>query len=449
MAISNQSIFHSEDVMVLFTTSLAGLGHVRVTEALKRGLSEDVRTETIGISDKNIQILHRLTSRNRFFAKVADFFQNTPLAEEVFTTAYRGMLQRNTKDIIANISDLVSRRRPIPKTLVIISTHFGLAHKIASIKEKLSKELNMCVTLCVVVTDDSPQKIWGVYGADCIFVPSQFTKNQLTSYMVKLSVPLPSIIVSPYPVSPIFSKLLSSEEIQNRRSQVKKYKGETTQIIIPISGAAVQLTYIKKIISYLNKKGNVEISVVSRDSSYTSDFLKWCQDIPSVEVLAEKLDREIVISYEKEMERKIYSLEITKPSEQLFKTLLTPDQQGGLIILFSDPVGRQEYDNLSFLKRHGLIPNDNDQNIIFNLFNKTKRESVDQEFLQRARQWRGLLLPKNDDHAGRVIYWLKKTGILSNMMNFQEFTQSEEVSGNGVDIFWKKLEERVKNKCYL
>ena len=447
MALSNQSLFRRDDVMVLFTTSLAGLGHVRVTEALKRGLPEDIRTETIGISDKNIQILHRLTSRNRFFARVADFFQNTPLAEEVFTAIYRRALRRGTKDVFIKISDLVRRRRPVPKTLVIISTHFGLAHKIASIKEKLSKELNMCVLLCVVVTDDSPQKIWGVYGADCIFVPSEFTKNQLTSYLDKLPVPLPSVDVSPYPVSPIFSKTLSSAEIQNRRSQVKKYKSETTQIIIPISGAAVQLSYFKRIIQYLDRKGNVKILVVSRDSSYTSDFLLWCQNIPSVEVLAEKLDRDIVISYEKELERRIISLEITKPSEQLFKTLLTPDQRGGLILLFSEPVGRQEYDNLSFLKRYGLIPDQYDQNIILNLYKKAKREYVNPEFLIRARKWRGLLLPKNGDRAGRVIYWLKKTGVFSNMINFQGFPQSEEVSGNGVEIFWKKLEEEIENKC--
>jgi hypothetical protein len=140
-------------------------------------------------------------------------------------------------------------------------------------------------------------------------------------------------------------------------------------------------------------------------------------------------------------------LEITKPSEQLFKALLTPKKRGGVILLFSEPVGRQERDNLNFLGRYGLIPEDADQAVIFNLYKKEIRENINSEFLKRARQWRGILLPKNGDEAARVIFWLKRTGILSSMIDFQGFPLHEELKGEGVEIFWKKLEVLVKNQC--
>jgi len=445
--VDDPDFFRREDVVILFTTSLAGLGHVRVTEALRRGLPTDIRPELIGINDQKIQFFHRITTRNRVLRNVGDFIQNSPIAEGIFTYIYRRTLRRGTDDVVSQISDLIKRRRPKPNVLVIISTHFGLAHKIASIKEKLSKELKMCVILCVIVTDDSPQDIWGVYGADYIFVPSEYTKDELTSYLRNIQATLPSIIVSPYSVSPLFAEDLPLSEFENRCLQVKSSGGEMMQIIIPISGAAVQLSYFKTIIAYLDRKSKAKILVISRDSSYTKEFLRWCEEIPTVEVIAERADRDIVDNYERELIRRTISLEITKPSEQLFKALLSPKQRGGVLLLFSEPVGRQERDNLSFLERYGLIPDINDQKIIFNLYEKENRAKIDSDFLKRARKWRGLLLPKNGYKAGRVVFWLKKTGILVNMMHFEGFPKSEELSGESVKIFWNKLEGLVKDQC--
>src|SRR5512143_236632 len=109
-----------EDVMLLFTTSPAGLGHVRVTEALRSGVPENVRSEVLGIKDNGIQFLHRISSTNRVLRQVVEFVQNSPGFEGVFTAIYRYLLRRRTGKVYARIVELVNRRRPKPNVLIII-----------------------------------------------------------------------------------------------------------------------------------------------------------------------------------------------------------------------------------------------------------------------------------------------------------------------------------------
>lgn len=444
-----KNFFENEKVMLLFTTSPAGLGHVRVTEALRSGLPENIRSEIIGIEDEGIHFIHRLTSRNRFFRNVFEFVQNNRGPEEVFTSIYKSYLRKKTTDVFTRIEDLVNRRRPKPEVLVIISTHFGLAHKIAEVKSELARSLKMCVMLCVVVTDDSPLKIWGVTGADYIFVPSKETKRSLYSEMVLKTDAVPKIFVSPYPISVKFEKDLPPYDFRERVLQVTPASSKKMGIIVPISGAAVQLKYFSELISYLNGKGDANISVVVRESAYTKSFIKWCEGIPSVEVVADTLDKDVVLSYERTLANGNYSIEITKPSEQSFKALLTPRQRGGVILLFSNPVGRQEYDNINFLVRHGLMPGETDQKILNNLFYYNENREINSDFLKRAESWRGLMLPAEGKVAGRGIYLLKKEGVLMSMMKFSGFPKERELKGNGVAIFWRRLEKRVFTKCSI
>jgi hypothetical protein len=54
-----------------------------------------------------------------------------------------------------------------------VCTHFGLAHKLAAIKEKLQKEKQVRMVLVVFVSDDTFQHIWYIDGADLLVVGSQ------------------------------------------------------------------------------------------------------------------------------------------------------------------------------------------------------------------------------------------------------------------------------------
>ncbi|OGY18167.1 MAG: hypothetical protein A2900_05280 [Candidatus Chisholmbacteria bacterium RIFCSPLOWO2_01_FULL_50_28] len=439
--------FAREDVMVVLTSSPAGLGHVRVTEALRGGLEEGVRVEVLGLEDQSAQGLHRAASRNVILRAVMEFVQNNPLVEESFSELYRERLRRKGKEAYHRLVELVKRRRPKPKVLLIVSTHFGLGYQIAAIKNRLAEEFKLCVVLAVVVTDDSPQKVWGVVGADFLFVPSLTTKESLERYMMRITRIVPEVFVVPYPVSADFCQPLTNKAFADRKLQVNPRFKEPMKIMIPISGAAVQLNYIEEMITTLEKERIADITVVSRESDYTKRFLSWCGERKSVRVVAEIQDRDVVAGYEKEYANSVFGVEITKPSEQAFKALITPKQRGGVILLFSNPVGRQENDNLAFLVRHDLLPSPADREVLGRYLSTGERRLIDAAFLERAQHWRGLLLPSSGRDAGRAILKLRQCGVLSAMLDFSGYMDHPELRSDGVRRIWKKLATRVGEKC--
>lgn len=443
------NIFSREDVLVVLATAPAGLGHIRVTEALRSGLLDTVEVETLGLKDPTVQLLHRISSRNQGLRKVMEFVQNNPIAEERFTKAHRAYLKKRPQEAYEQMVEAIKRRRPKPKVVVVVSTHFGLAHQLVAVKERLVKELDICVVLAVIVTDDSPQKVWGVMGADFIFVPSRTTQDKLISYMEKVDDGMPEVIVTPYPLSPDYCEFLTEEEFDERKRQVKPKLKTKTKLVVPISGAAVQLKYFQDMLDVFCKSNEVEAIVVSRDSRYTEKFLSWCVEQPCVEVVAKEYDPEVVKAYERVYKNEVISVEVTKPSEQSFKTLLTPKQRAGAVMLFSDPVGRQEDDNLAFLSRHGLIPAEADKEILEHLFTTGESKEINKEFLDKASLWRGLVLPVEGRKAGKAILKLIETGVLVSMMDFAGFFEHSELSSYGVELLWARLAVGVKKKCKL
>lgn len=441
-----KQFFARPDVMVVLTTSPAGLGHVRVSEALRGGLG-DARAEIIGLESPATQFLHRMASRDPFLQRLMEFVQNNPLVEGQFTKIYRSRLRQQGSEAYGRLVELVKRRRPKPAVLIILATHFSLAHQVAAVKERLARELRLCVALAVVVTDDSPQQVWGVLDADFLFVPSLTTKEGLERYLTTLQGNIPEAIVVPYPVSADFCKRLTVSEYRERQAQVSPRLTQKMKIVIPISGAAVQLTFFEQFISALGKGGSSEITVISRESAYTKHFLAWCQSQPSVRVVAERHDREVVASYEREYREGVFAVEVTKPSEQSFKALNTPRQRGGVVLLFSEPIGRQEYDNLAFLARHELLPSPRDRLRLERFLRFGERRLIDQPFLTRAERWRGLMLPTSGWEAGMAIEKLRRSGILAAMVDFTGYMEHAELRGDGVKQIWKILAAKVGEKC--
>jgi hypothetical protein len=149
--------------------------------------------------------------------------------------------------------------------------------------------------------------------------------------------------------------------------------------------------------------------------------------------------REVVEIYELVYEREVIAIEVTKPSEQAFKALFKPRQRGGAILLFSDPVGRQEWDNVRFLQRHGLLPNAADQQALWRASIGGKKP--DETLILRARLWRALRLPTHSYASARFIHWALEHKIFSTMGRFSGFQDNPELSSKGVDIFWKRVGE--------
>lgn len=425
-----------DDVLVILTTAPAGLGHIRVTEALRQGLSPKTRTAVVGVSDPGMQWIHRLTSRNRLLKGVMEFTQENRLAEGWFSRNYRLWLRNHPDGAVQAISEEVSMAYPQPSTVIVVATHFGLAHAIAGVREQLMKRLGVRMVLAVIVTDDSPQEMWAVGGVDVIFVPSNTTREKLLSHLLKISPNTPEVVTVPYPVSVELNEMLSEAEYRERTRQLA---GKNLRLMVPVSGAAVQLSYYQELLATVLDE-SIKATVVSRSSPYTADFLTWCQQQTAITLQMPVQDARVVAAYEHEYNTEVIGAEVTKPSEQAFKALYTPRQRGGSVLLLAPPVGRQEKDNLAFLRRHRLIPSVDDQARLNEWCLRGNKLHITPQLLERAHHWRGLMLPDSGTLAGIAIKRLLEANVLKAMGEFTGFLEGhDEISSDGVKEIWEYL----------
>lgn len=437
-------ILNQKSLVIIFAYAAAGLGHLRVTNALYHGLPPGITPLLLRTQDSAVTYMHRLTSIYPLGRKFLEWTQKG-WPEEIFTRTYRWYLRNNNWMIHQQMSTILSERVELPKTVLIVATHFGLAHQLAALKARLEDEEKVKIYLVVQVTDDSPQRFWYVAGADIIFVPSEKTKEALEQYGRKSGLPPVRLEVLPYPVSPVLGENLTPDELGERRRQLDPSGKSNIHLALPVSGATVGLDFNTGFIDTLSKKSDRFIyQVVLKTSPDTKSFLNKMTTRQEVKLTVSPSTRDIVERYEELYAREVISLEVTKPSEQAFKTLLSPNQRGGAILLFAKPIGRQEYDNLDFLKRHELLPGLGDQKF---LWEKSRREvalsSKEQaELLGKVRHWRGLILPENPIQAADFTWWCLKEGIFTLMTDpvHQESGKWEnEVGGDGVKRFWHQV----------
>jgi hypothetical protein len=340
---------------LILTYAPAGLGHLRITDALYDGLPKLVNPVVLGSRDTSIQTLHRITSIHPIARGIFEWLQSGPLARQA-NRLYRWSLRVNTGVVYDEMCRLIEERFEPPKKILVVSTHFGLAHKLAVVKEKLKKEKGVEIILVVLVSDDTFQHIWYVDGADLLVVPSTFIKKKYAAYGESIGKPV-RIEVNPYPLNPQRMKKLGAVRMARKKNQMNPRSKEPIQVSIPISGAAVGMLYFSHLMTALHGKSDrFRFHIVSKDAPFTHSFLSEWADKPWVDLHVGREDRVVVDLYDTLLDTQVISLEVTKPSEQAFKALLGTEMRGGVILLFAEPVGQQETDNLNFLSHHGLIP---------------------------------------------------------------------------------------------
>jgi hypothetical protein len=96
---------------------------------------------------------------------------------------------------------------------------------------------------------------------------------------------------------------------------------------------------------------------------------------------------------------------------------------GGSIMLFTSPVGRQEFENIDFLERNDLLPNS-----------------------LRIAAPRAIKLSKNPEVAAEFILWALDSGLFAKMSseNFRfskHAVSSGEIGPDGTRLFWRFVEE--------
>lgn len=415
--------------LLIFTYAPAGLGHLRVTDALADSMPKDSEYVLLGSMDRFITWIHRFTSINSFGNYI--FLKSQyGLFEEIFTNVYRKFLTLTTASLYRQVKEIVIKNSEA-KEIWVIATHFGIAHQVGAFKERLMRETDRKIKLIVQVTDDTSQRIWCVWGADMTFVPSKFTQVKFQEYAARYNYDFISEVI-PYPLSSSLTKRIPKE--MGKRSTAFENDGEI-KIAVPISGAMVGLAYITDLIRNLAKSHKkFRFFVLVKQSPFTQIFISLVSQIPEVTVITGKNDAEMVSLYELMYEQNIIHMEITKPSEQAFKAIISPRRVGGSILLLTDPVGRQESENIEFLKRHGLVAG-------------VGAERSNDSFGPSAP--RAIKMPQNPYEAAKYILYAIDSGIFANMARKFHFSkrslESGEIGPKGAKMFWKILKSRFED----
>jgi hypothetical protein len=450
LPLNYQAILQSSDLLTIFTYAPAGLGHLRVSHSLYEGLTPGITPILIGSHDKSITYIHRLLSIHPVTRALFEL-GGKGFGEDIFTFFYRIFLRSRTKVLLEQIETVIEERIDPPTTVLIIATHFGVAHQIGALKETLEKKKRVRVILVVQVTDDHPHHIWFVPEADLTFVPSERTRVKILEYGKLFYKKEIHCEVIAYPISLILRGSLSSAEMEDKMHQVTWGMENPINVMVPISGAAVGTRYYRKIIDELYRRSHrFSFHVVSKNVPYTKQFLSDMTDRAFVSLSVYSQDTDVVDAYQKAYLTKLFSFEITKPSEHAFKSLYACDERGSSLLLFTDPVGLQERDNLAFLQRHNLIPSAKDQELMYKLAKNNETEGRQMDDLRHtAATWRGICLPKDPSESASFILWCLKTGIFIQMMNCNllpnpKDPRASELRSDGVISFWEKVTNFVK-----
>ena len=439
---STRAQLTNRKLLLVLAYAPAGLGHLRVTDALYHGLPETVNPVVLGSQDRSIQSIHRLTSVNPVGKAVFDWLQGGPYAEQS-NKLYRDSLRANHRDIYDQMIRLLSERLERPERILVACTHFGLAHKLAAIKDELQQREHVRMVLAVCVTDDTFQHIWYIDGADLLVVPSQYTKRKYVEYGQRIG-NMPRIEVVPYPLHPHLAEKLDEAQLAAKTRQLDPNSAEPIHVSIPISGAAVGTAYCSALMAALRERSERFLfHVVCKDAPFTQDFLSELAGKAWIDVRAGKEDREVVDSYDVLMQTQTVALEVTKPSEQTFKCLAGTGSRGGVILLFTQPVGTQEFENMDFLRRHALVPSSETNDQLWAMAADSAR--IDAALLSRLLEesclWRGVRIPSDPQQAAGFIWWMQTSGFFSRMLagNLDRKVQDEEyrvLGPDGVAEFW-------------
>lgn len=439
-----------KETLIVFTYAPAGLGHLRVVNSLAEGLPPSQTPVLLGSSDLGIETIHKFISINPYARSLMEWVQSGSL-QTIFAHFYRNYLRSSSKELYQQIIQSVSERLEMPKKIVFVCTHFGLAHKLSVIKNKIETQLNAKVYVIVQVTDDSPQYIWYVPGVDLICVPSEFTKKALGDYAKKENLRESPIEVLPYPLNPFLGEKLSQNRFRERSAQLDKVSEKNVNIALPISGAAVSMEFYYHIIDRLTSKSRTyTFHVVSRLAPFTIKFIDNIKKYKNVKLHVSSFDKEVVDLYDELYKKEVISLEVTKPSEQAFKALLSTEDIGGSLLLFSKPVGRQEYDNIEFLRRHNMLFSKEEQEFLWQKSDKS--ESISElsiiEMFGEKMHLRGIELPIGSDRAANFIWWCLNHGIFERMLSqgMVEDRANLETRDDGVKVFWDKVRKMVDSE---
>jgi hypothetical protein len=410
-------------------------------DALKDGIPKGVKATVLASSDESLRLIHRISSVHPLTRRIMEFIQSG-LPQIIFAFGYRIYLRSNVKGVRENLRELIKDKQA--KKLLIVATHFGFAHQVAAVKKGLEKQTGCKIYLVVHVTDDSPQFIWYIDGADLLMVTSEYVRKGLLEYGRRRHFPPTKIEINPCPLNPSLLVPLTGEEMANKRAQADAGSGVPIEVLVPISGAAVGTEYVTDLMARLHQKSNRFVfQVVTKIAPYTKKFLTELEGKDYIKVYASDDDKKVVDLYQEVIRKNTVLLEITKPSEQAFKAVLPPTSQGGVMMMFTQPVGRQEYENLYYLIRRKLVPTLQESSKLWEEVEEGKEYAAGSTPNLEA----GIKMPFGSKTGAEFIWWCLNNGIFTEMLQSDRSAKKKafpnEINGEGAKLFWEKTAEFI------
>lgn len=399
--------------LVILTSAIAGLGHLRVTRALEDALPPSATHIFLPAGDTWLTHFHNVMSNHAPLRHAFESIQDTPFLEDWFTWLARVGVHLSSAKVIRQIVAAVKQAGGSPTEIIIACSHFMLAEAVGYRKLELEAALNLPVRLAVQVTDDTTQHIWCVPGTDLLITPSSHSARGLATYLENHHLPSIPMIILPYPIAPLFGEVLAGHSFAHRLSQ---YRGTLpVEVVIPISGAAVGLPFLTSLASSLSRSTQpvFHLHLVGENSPRLQRGTEALTHLRGMSFIKASSDNATISAYNRLYRQHVIGLEITKPSEQSFKVLAGRGQVGGSILFFTSPVGRQEYENLAYLVRNRFIPSPRDRNTLFSL--ARYHAAIPAEMLAQAKFWRGIQLPPDPVTASAFIAWCVTSGLCLKM----------------------------------
>jgi hypothetical protein len=431
------------NTLLIFVHTPTGFGHIRVTSALKSVLPSQQRAQTLtfGTHDSLMQSLHRAVSTGRLGVALFEWGERG-IQEKLLSRFLRYIAHHRSHAIASSIREGVIAQITKPDRIVVVATHFEPAYEIGAVKRLLERELLIPITLVLQVTDASPLKYWYVPEADLTCIPSHSTAEGLLAWAKENGNQRYRVKVLPYPITQGLTQ--SDQNIrEDRKLAVSETRNVKIHVAVPISGAAVGLEFILNFLPRLHTRHHLfYFHIILQTAFYTQDFIQRISRLHYVSVHAHSDTATVIRLYEQVYEKFPITFEITKPSEQTFKCLLTPAQRGGSIMLFTESVGRQEEDNLAFIRRHGLAPSAAETYMLHQASRNKIPESTYWHLYTHAQNWRGVVLPRDPRQAVSFVGFCLANGVFAQMLSYTRDPQQRryiELRDDGAHLFWEEV----------
>src|SRR5258706_6795956 len=109
-------------LVIIFASAPAGLGHLRVTEALSHGLPKTAFPLMLGTKAPILKMLYRFISLHPATRRMMEVLQDKA-HEDMVAAIGRKLLRLQAKPIYQQLKLILNERLTVPKTVLLVASH--------------------------------------------------------------------------------------------------------------------------------------------------------------------------------------------------------------------------------------------------------------------------------------------------------------------------------------